>query len=139
MTDKNGVPSLWLEFDERGTIDAGAATELTAVLDRPGIEELIVMAHGWKNDKNDATKLYGALWSHACTNFPTGTAERIVVARVLWPAKAFRTDFDEAALAAAHSSNTLAGPGGAVVKDLTEDELEALLTEFSSFMGASGA
>jgi hypothetical protein len=67
VTD-HATPSLWLEFDERGTIDAGAATRLTALLDGPGIEDLIVMSHGWKNDKNDATKLYGTLWANACTN-----------------------------------------------------------------------
>jgi hypothetical protein len=139
MTDQGGVPSLWLEFDEDGNIDAGTATGLTALLDKPDIADLVVMAHGWKNDKNDAAKLYGTLWANACANFPPGKAERIVVAGALWPAKAFQTDFDEAALAAAHAGNTLSAPGGAVVKDLSEQELEALLAEFESFMGASGA
>jgi hypothetical protein len=139
MTDQGGAPSLWLEFDERGEIDASTATRLTSLLDKPDVADLVVMAHGWKNDRNDATKLYGTLWANARTNFPPGKAERIVVAGALWPAKAFQTDFDEAALAAAHAGNTLAAPGGAVVNDLSEQGLEALLTEFTRFMGASGA
>jgi hypothetical protein len=139
MTDKGGGPSLWLEFDERGTIDAGTATRLTALLDQPGIEDLVVMAHGWKNDKNDATKLYGTLWANACTNFAAGKAERIIVAGVLWPAKAYQTDFDQAGLTTAQAANTLAAPSGGADTDLSEQDFESLLTEFNAFMGASGA
>jgi hypothetical protein len=139
MTDQGGMPSLWLEFDERGTIDAGTATRLTALLDQPGIEDLVVMAHGWKNDKNDATKLYGTLWANACTNFAAGKAERIILAGVLWPAKAYQTDFDAAALTTAQAGNTLAAPGGGAVTDLSEQDFESMLTEFNTFMGASGA
>ena len=139
MPDQSGVPSFWLEFDERGTIDPGTAVSLTALLDSPGIEDLVVMAHGWKNDKNDATKLYGTLWANARTNFAAGEEKRIVVAGVLWPAKAFRTDFDEAALASAHSGATLAAHGGAAVTDLSKEDFEKLLTEFGAFMGPSGA
>ena len=113
MTGWAGFPSIWLEFDKRGVIDEGAAaTQLTALLNRPGIEDLVVMSHGWKNDKNDATDLYGTLWAHACTNLPPGKAERIAVAGVLWPAKAFRTDFDEAALVNVNAGSTLGVAGG---------------------------
>lgn len=140
MSDQGGVPSLWLEFDERGAIDGGTATQLTALLERPGVEDLVVMAHGWKNDKNDAAKLYGTLWANACANFPAGKAEQIIVAGVLWPAKAFQTDFDESALAmASHSGSTLAAPAGAAIADLSEQDFESLLTDFNAFMGASGA
>ena len=139
MTDQGGVPSLWLEFDERATIDANTATRLAALLDEPGVEDLVVMAHGWNNDKNDATKLYGTLWANTCTNFAGGKAERIVVAGVLRPAKAFQTDFDEAALTTAHAGDALAAPSGAAVADLSEQDFESLLSEFNTFMGASGA
>jgi hypothetical protein len=139
MTDQGGVPSLWLEFDERGTIDAGASSRLSTLLDGPGVEDLVVMAHGWKNDKNDATKLYGTLWANVCTNFAAGKAERILVAGVLWPAKAFQTDFDEAALTNAHAGTTLAAPARATVTDLSEQDFESLLAEFNRFMGASAA
>jgi hypothetical protein len=138
VTD-HATPALWLEFDERGTIDAGAATRLTALLDGPGIEDLVVMSHGWKNDKNDATKLYGTLWANACTNLPAGKADKIVVAGVLWPAKAFRTDFDEAALAVVQAGGALAAHGGAAVGDLSEQDFELQLSEFIAFMGSAGA
>ncbi|MHC2531903.1 hypothetical protein [Bradyrhizobium diazoefficiens] len=133
------IPSLWLEFDQFGAIDAGAATRLTILLDEPGVEDLVIMTHGWMNDKADATEFYGTLWTNVCNNFPAGKAGRIVVAGVQWPAKSFRTDFDVAALASAPASGTLATPGDAKVADLPEHDFEALLTEFNSFMGASGA
>ena len=127
MTGQDGIPSIWLEFDECGVTGADTATQLTALLNRPGIEDLVVMSHGWKNDKSDATKLYGTLWANACTNFPPGKAERIVVAGVLWPAKAFRTDFDEEALAKVNAGSTLGVPGGgADIADLSEQEFETL-------------
>lgn len=139
MNDQDWSPAIWLEFDEQGKIDAGAATQLTALLDARGVEDLVVMAHGWKNDKKDASELYGTLWTNTRSNFPAGTAERMIIAGVLWPAKAFQTDFDEAALASAGTGRTLAVPRGAAEDDLSEQQFESLLTEFSTFMGGAGA
>ncbi len=82
------------QVDEHGAIDAGTAKQLTALLNKPGIEDLVVMAHGWKNDRKDAARLYGTFWKIACANFAAGKAEGIIVAGAQWPAKAFRTDFD---------------------------------------------
>jgi hypothetical protein len=129
------IPSLWLDFDEHGAIDAGAAAQLTALVNAPDIEDLVVMSHGWKNDKNDAAALYSTLWANACRNFPAGKAEKVVVAGALWPAKAFQTDFDAAALADVGAGGTLSAPGGAHAADLSEQDFEALLTEFGKFMG----
>jgi hypothetical protein len=139
MTDPGKVPSLWLEFDKDGTIDADAAAQLSALLYEPGVEDIVVMAHGWKNDKNDATKLYGTLWTNTCANFPASEAKRIVVTGVIWPAKAFQTDFDEAALETAGSGTALAAHGDVPVSDLSDEKFEKLLAEFSRFMGASAA
>lgn len=129
------IPSLWLNFDAHGAIDAGTAAQLAALINAPGIEDLVVMSHGWKNDKNDAAALYGSLWANACKNFPAGKADKVVVAGVLWPAKAFQTDFDAAALADVGTGGTLSAPGGAHAADLPEPEFDALLASFRDFMG----
>jgi hypothetical protein len=126
MTDQGGIPSLWLEFDKHGASDPGTAGQLTALLDKPGVEDLVVMSHGWKNDKKDAAELYGTLWANARTNFPPGGAELVVVAGLLWPAKAFRTDFDEAALAQVNAGGALGAASGRTVIDLSEQDFEAL-------------
>lgn len=140
MTAQNGVPSIWLEFDKNGAIvDENVVTQLSTLLNQPGIQDLVVISHGWKNDKNDAAKFYGTLWANACTDFPAGKPEKIVVAGVLWPAKTFRTDFDENALAEIGAGGTLtAAGGGATGHDLPEQEFKSLLTEFESFIGPSG-
>jgi hypothetical protein len=132
-------PAIWLDFDTQGTIGAGAAAGLTKLMDAPGIEDLLVISHGWKNDKNDATKLYGTLWKNTCDNLPSGKADRIVIAGMLWPGKTFRTDFDEDALATVQADGTLAVPGsGAGVADLSEKIFNELLNDFHALMGASG-
>ena len=135
----SNIPSLWLEFDENGAIDAGAATQLTQLLSAPDIEDLVVMSHGWKNDKADATTLYRTLWTNACRNFPGGRADKIIVAGVLWPAKAYQTDFDETALAAANAGGALAAGGAGAAVDLSQQQFDALLADFESFIGSSAA
>ena len=58
----------------------------------------------------------------------------------MWPAKTFRTDFDEAALAQVSTGGTLGvSGGGAAIADLSEQDFETLLKEFESFVGPSGA
>jgi hypothetical protein len=135
----SNIPSIWLEFDENGAIDAAVVAQLTQLLNAPGIEDLVVMSHGWKNDKADATTLYHTLWANACRNFPAGRADKIVVAGVLWPAKAYRTDFDESALATANAGGALAVGGGGAVTDLSQQQFDALLADFASFIGPSAA
>lgn len=140
MTGQSAIPSIWLEFDKSGAIDAGVVTQLNALLNQPGVEDLVVMSHGWKNDKNDASKLYGTLWNNACTNFPAGKADKIIVAGVIWPATAFRTDFDEAALAKVGTDGALGlGGGGAAISDLSVPDFQLLLADFEAFVGSSGA
>jgi hypothetical protein len=132
-------PFLWLEFDERGNIDPGSATQLATLLDKPEVEDLVVLSHGWKNDKRDAAELYGMLWRNVCSNFASGKPERIVVAGVLWPAKAFRTDFDEAAIMISDAGNTLAADAASPHTDLPEQEFDCLVAEFEEFLGSASA
>ena len=62
-------PFCWLEFDEKGgLVDASAPAAITAMLNAPGVDDVVVMSHGWKNTKSDATTLYGTLWGNAATN-----------------------------------------------------------------------
>ncbi len=140
MASTSGTPSIWLVFDERGLVDASAASQLVALLNRQGVEDLVVMSHGWQGDKNSATKLYETLWAKACANFEPGKAERIVVAGVLWPAKAFSTDFDQAALAPGRRRRHASGDRRRRGRHRSsEQEFETLLKEFESFVGPAGA
>ena len=46
-----GIPYFQAEFDRNGTLT-------TSVSLFTGITDLFVMSHGWRNDANEATKLY---------------------------------------------------------------------------------
>lgn len=138
--DKLGTsPFAWLRFDEDGGIGEGDERALEALLG-PDIDDLVVLAHGWKNDEADATRLYGTLWQHTCQNLPAPMPERVAVAGVLWPAKAYQTDFDEAALTA-HGSvgGTLSAGTGGTSQDLPQAAFERAIADFKTFMGARSA
>lgn len=131
-------PFTWLEFDETGTlVEAGATAALAQLIDDPAIADLVVLAHGWKNDRTDATKLYSTLWNNVCPALATRQPARIAVAGILWPAKAYTTDLDQAALAAASGAQTLGVSGRNRSRDLTPAEFEAALAEISDLFGPS--
>ena len=139
MSTLGASPFVWLEFDETGAISLASVQALSAVLNGSGIEDLVVISHGWKNDKTDATKLYATLWANACANFPAGKAQRIAVAGVLWPAKVYATDFDASALAAASQGGALAVHEGGGQTDLSDAEFAGVLKAFAAFIGPGGA
>lgn len=132
-------PFLWLEFDKDGVIDAATTTSLAALLNKPGITDLVVMSHGWKNTKDDAKKLYGTLWANACKKLAAGKASHILVAGVVWPAKAYRTDFDEQTLVTPGGGGTLAAGGTAAdPEDLDDKAFGIVLKDFEDLFGAAG-
>ena len=132
-------PFTWLMFDEQGAIDPDVIRQLTALINTVGAGDLVVISHGWNNDQNDALRLYQNLWGNTCPNLPQGRAEKIVVAGVQWPAKAYRTDFDAAALTGTAQGGTLAGGHVASHSDLPAPLFEQILTDFEALMGESGA
>ena len=133
-------PFLWLEFDKNGAIDPATTTSLAALLNQPGVTDLVVMSHGWKNTKDDARKLYGTLWANACKKLAVGKASRIVVAGVVWPAKAYRTDFDEQTLVTPGGGGTLAANGTAAdPEDLDDKAFGKVLKDFKDLFGQDGA
>jgi hypothetical protein len=139
MDTLGASPFVWLEFDENGGISPALVHELFALLGNGDIDDLVVISHGWKNDKNDATTLYKTLWNNACGNFPVGKAQRIVVAGVLWPAKAFSTDFDVSALTNLQQGGALAVRAGGAQNDLSDQDFDAVLKAFAEFIGPSAA
>ena len=135
--DKIGPsPFCWLEFDaDGGLVDAGAPAAIEAMLSAPGIADLVVMSHGWKNTKNDAKKLYGELWGNAVATLTRMDPKHIAVAGIVWPAKQFSTDFDDAAAAASASGGTLSAGELGPAPDLSERAFEAKLTEVRDLFG----
>jgi hypothetical protein len=131
-------PFCWLEFDAQGNlVDANAISAAEAVLAQPGVEDLVVISHGWKNTRSDAWTLYSTLWANVEAALTSKDPAKIAVAGIVWPAKAYSTDFDDAA-ATASSGGTLAAGDSVETRDLTPDEFSALLAGVSDFFGPDG-
>jgi hypothetical protein len=140
MSTATWSPDIWLNFDKTGTIDASTVAQLRTVLRDDAVRDLIIFAHSWKNDKDDAAQLYGDWWHHTCSCLPAERVQGLAAAGVLWPSKAYRTDFDETALAENGGTKvTLAGDCTASSPDLPEQEFADLLHEFAAFVGGGGA
>ena len=95
-------------FDEDGKLEN--PDELDRMIARantaPKATDAIVLAHGFRNDANDATILYGAFLKTFAANivrkeFKSIAARRFVVAGVYWPSKPFREAYSAAAAEAA--------------------------------------
>ena len=70
-------PFCWLEFDANGgLVDAGAPAAIEAMLNAPGITDVVVMSHGWNNTKTDAMTLYGTLWRNVAAALGHRTRRR---------------------------------------------------------------
>jgi hypothetical protein len=127
--DKIGPsPFSWLEFDAGGSLkDAGAAAAVEAMLNAPEITDFVVLSHGWNNSKADAMTLYRTLWGNVAGALTHSDPAHIAVAGVVWPAKAFSTDFDDAAAVASAAGQTLSVGSGGGGGDLDEARFEATI------------
>jgi hypothetical protein len=81
MNDIAGIPYFVAEFDVNGQLNA----PVTLPAD---VDEVIVVSHGWNNDRADAESLYSALFSSfaAIGGAPRGKA---AIVGVIWPSKRF--------------------------------------------------
>jgi hypothetical protein len=138
MADFGASPYLKLYFDEQGKIDPANTAKLAAILEGAGIADLVVLAHGWKNSESDAETLYETLWRHTRNNFPVGKEETIAVAGVIWPSKAYQTDFDAEVLSSAETQNTLSAAGAAPADDLPEAVFNDAVAAFQTFLPDAG-
>ncbi|MFA5522513.1 MAG: hypothetical protein WCY98_12195 [Castellaniella sp.] len=140
-------PFVWLQFDEQGKLQTdngdGPVQQLNAALDLPGVTHIVVLSHGWKNDRPAAQKLYGTLWNNVCTALQAGGHDpaTMVVAGVLWPAKKYDADYDGAqAMAAEVQAGALkAFDQSAAVSDLSDEDFESGLAIARDFLGDDAA
>ncbi len=139
MDTMGSSPFQWLEFDAGGgLVDVGAPAAIEAMLNPEAITDLVVMSHGWKNTKDDARTLYGTLWGHATAALKQKEPKTIAVVGIIWPAKQFSTDFDDAAAAASAAGATLSAGDGATPDDLDDYKFEAKIKEVEDLFGARG-
>src|SRR5688572_27798872 len=110
MSTIKGIPYLEAKFDKKG-----AATNVVTL--PAGTTDVFVIAHGWRNDEQDAAKIYTAFF----TNFADPnivdpallTGKKCAIIGVFWPSKNF-----DALIAAQGASK---GGNAAAIGDVVSD------------------
>ncbi len=134
MADFGASPYLKLYFDEQGKIAPDNTTKLATMLDGDGITDVVILSHGWKNSETDAETLYKTIWRYTRDNFQAGKEAKIAVAGVIWPSKAYQTDFDTKVLSSVEAQSTLSAADAAPVNDLPESDFNDAVAAFQAFL-----
>ncbi|MGH3717321.1 MAG: hypothetical protein ACRDRI_00475 [Pseudonocardiaceae bacterium] len=84
--DLSGIPYGELRFDKDGVVvSPDEENAVSALAGKPEVTDLIVLAHGWNNDMDDARGLYRALADRLSGAGSGGLG----IVGVLWPSKRF--------------------------------------------------
>jgi hypothetical protein len=86
MGEITGLPYWEVAFDEQGRPNAADADALIGGLPARGVTDLMVFAHGWNNDRGQATALYRRFFEQVPGLLP-GAAPGLGFAGVIWPSK----------------------------------------------------
>lgn len=95
METLSGFDFLPFEYDGDGRPVSAPTAQLAQHIGQAGITDLLVMAHGFRNDERDARQLYGNFLQAFADHRPraelTGRLahRKIAVAGIFWPSKAF--------------------------------------------------
>ena len=100
MESVHGFDFFRLHFDADGNLKSEQAfADLKRHAETAGTTDAILLAHGFRNDENDATGLYRGFLDTLRRNLsrpelqPRLAGRRFVVAGIYWPSKAFREAF----------------------------------------------
>ena len=95
MTELSGFPYYEVQFTKEGAAhDPAEGAALSQPLADGPATDLVVLAHGWNNDMDDARRLYRAFADRmrAVTDaghLPAAAQRKLAIAGVLWPSKKF--------------------------------------------------
>lgn len=138
MASIAGSPYVELRFDAAGRLAAGDAAALDAALGAAGVDNLVVLSHGWKFEPPGPRLLYGSMWPKIAPVLaePPGT---YLVAGVVWPSKRYTVGIDAQRIAAAPAAaGTLAADGDSGAPEDLDDATfaEALAEALDGFAAA---
>jgi hypothetical protein len=143
MGEIAGLPYWEVAFDDKGRPTAADADTLLAGAPRLGVTDLMVFAHGWNNDRGQATSLYKRFFEQVPGLLPAGAGVGLGLVGVIWPSKRWADETIPAAAAggaAAFADAAAPPPDGDLVADLKDvftapeqrealDELATLLDD----------
>lgn len=111
MINIDGTPFVWLTFQEDGQMN-NKIKALNALRDariNAQATDILIMAHGWKNEQQQALALYRRIWQH--TRPYLNSSRKFVLVGIAWPSVAFPKDFDEqATISSGGASSVSAAP-----------------------------
>jgi pimeloyl-ACP methyl ester carboxylesterase len=130
MPDLSGFPYQEVQFTKDGAVhDAAEVAGLLSMVNDRSVTDLVVIAHGWNNDLDQARALYREFFRSLRTvldgaHGPDLGNRVIAVLGVLWPSKKF-ADVD---LIAGGAADTGGSPGDAELEEAL-DQLAAALDD----------
>ncbi len=120
MGEIAGLPYWEVAFDDNGRPNAGDADTLISGAPGLGVTDLMVFAHGWNNDRGQATSLYRRFFEQV-PGLLTGGGPGLGFAGVIWPAKRWADETIPGSAGGAAALADAVGPPAdrALVEDLT--------------------
>jgi hypothetical protein len=112
-TEVKGLPFFPIEFDKKARlVDADQTMALDSFIKTGGVTDLLVVSHGWNNDKAQAMVLFKNLVSNIAREADGEfDARTVAVVGVFWPSKKFA------------EADLIAGGAASFGGDLPADEL----------------
>ncbi|WP_310571953.1 hypothetical protein [Gemmatimonas sp.] len=95
METLGGFPFIALEYDQHGVLRSAALDTLHAHLQSAGTTDLLVIAHGFRNNAVEARRLYEQFLQNFSAHItrselaPALASRRYAAAGIFWPSKAF--------------------------------------------------
>ena len=95
MQELSGFPYIEVQYTKDGAVhDTGEVAALLQLLEGGTVTDLLVIAHGWNNDMDDARSLYRKFFEHVRAELdagrvPAAAGRGYAILGVLWPSKKF--------------------------------------------------
>ncbi|MEP6267814.1 MAG: hypothetical protein ABJ139_10865 [Paracoccaceae bacterium] len=130
MDKVEGFPLITITYGKSGkAVDDAHAKNVQDFVTDQGLDELLVLSHGWNNSASQAQSLYKGLMKHFRASLPEEpglAARKIGVMAVIWPSKRFKAfENEDQAGGAASAEPTIDDPmlDAQALIDALEDDL----------------
>ena len=128
MSDIAGIPYTTAEFDKDGKCIRQPVLPDDA-------QEVIIVSHGWNNDRGEAEHLYATLFANF-VKVTSGDKQGHAIVGVIWPSKKFDFSEDEVAAPARGGVRAAATAGGN--QEMERKRVEQALDAFDKVFEDSG-
>ena len=122
------LPYAVVEFAKDGEVaDPGQVDAALAMLDREKPTDVLLVSHGWNNDRAAAERLFTRLTDNVADLIPAGSAAKLAVIGIVWPSLRW-ADEAEATGGGASVGDELGDLSAAIAQSVDDPELADRLT-----------